>query len=131
MPNEFGRPTFAELQGESPPTLYVDGTAINLYDVDAEAAESIGDREGARVQVEWDAIANGYEEGIVNSAAIDWTGDSLALTVSTGDPRGAFALIVRRVEPDDGEPYLVMHVPTAGDHHEKLTELHPGTYRIG
>ena len=66
---------------------------------------------------------------LVNSAAIDWSGDSLALSVSVGDPRGAFVLIVRQL--DDGT--RLMHVPHPDDSmpHMRLTELHPGTYRIG
>lgn len=154
------RPTFAQLQG-SFPTLYVDGTAVE----DDDARESLTDYEGARVQVEWDAVANGYvSEGwtcddcgdhferwrdgqkhgrdehdetpanltkvspLANSAAIDWTGDDLTVTISTGDPRGAFVMTVRQMA--DGTKLLhVPHPDTA--HHETLTELHPGTYRIG
>lgn len=156
-------PTFAEQQA-SDPTLYVDGESISL---DSAPFFALADPGGARVQVEWDAVANGYvsegwvcdycghseetpraiyrhcrdEHGqpahdaevqhtrpLVNSAAIDWTGDDLTVTISTGDPRGAFAMTVRRLA--DGT--RILHVPTAGDGgHERLTELHPGTYRIG
>ena len=74
----------------------------------------------------------------VNSAAIDTDekDDSVTVSISVGDPRGAFSFTVRRV-PDtaDGElaGRLIMHVPHPGEPlpHERLTELHPGTYLIG
>lgn len=153
------RATLAQLQG-CRPTLYVDGEVLD------EQPEGLGDEEGARVQVEWDAIANGYVsegwtctdcgesferwrdaqkhgrddhgatpanvekiEAVVNSAAIDWTGDDMTVTISTGDPRGAFAMTVRRL--NDGT--RILHLPHPGESmpHEQLTEIHPGTYRIG
>lgn len=71
----------------------------------------------------------------VNSAGIhtDADGDSVTVTISVGDPRGAFAFTVRRVTPDDGEPYLVMHTPYPGEGlpHMPLTRISDGTYRIG
>lgn len=149
--------TFAQSQG-SYPTLYIDGTEIPGID-------SLIDDEGARVQVEWTAVSNGYvSEGwtcrdcgetferwrdaqkhgrddhgetpanvehvsaLVNSAAIDWMGDDLTVSISTGDPRGAFVMTVRRMA--DGT--RILHVPHPdSSQHETLTELHPGTYRIG
>ena len=76
-----------------------------------------------------DAISNGYTNGAVNSAAIDWTGDSISVTISTGDPRGAFAMTVRVM--DDGTVLMHLPHPSDGMLHEPLHELHPGTYRIG
>lgn len=67
----------------------------------------------------------------VNSAgiALDEEDDAVRLSISIGDPRGAFVFTVRRMV--SGE--LVMHLPYPGMSfaHEELTELHPGTYRIG
>jgi len=80
---------------------------------------------------------NGYDEthgpiDWMNSAAIrlDRDDDAVHLTISVGDPRGAFVFTVRR-RPDTGE--LLMHLPTPdqGMLHERLTEIHPGTYKIG
>ncbi len=120
------------------PTLYVDGERINVEDpCDFE-----------RVQVEFDDTANGMQTeqqeraplGWCNSASItlDREDDAVHLTISVGDPRGAFGFTVRRlsegnsVDPN-GKPVLIMHVPYPDEPmpHEKLTALHPGTYRIG
>lgn len=69
--------------------------------------------------------------GWVNSAGMEFneSGDSVTVSISTGDPRGAFGMTIRRT--DDGK--LIMHVPHPGEPfaHEELTELHTGTYRVG
>jgi DNA-directed RNA polymerase subunit RPC12/RpoP len=51
-----------------------------------------------------------------NSAGIrlNEDADEITVTISVGDPRGAFAFTVRRVTPDEGEPYLVMNTPYPG-----------------
>jgi hypothetical protein len=74
----------------------------------------------------------------VNSAAIDTDhkDDSVTVSISVGDPRGAFSFTVRRV-PDDADSELagrlLLHAPYPGHPlpHEPLTEHHPGTYLIG
>ena len=74
----------------------------------------------------------------VNSAAIDADDkdDSVTVSISVGDPRGAFCFTVRRI-PDHAESHLagrlLMHLPYPGHPlpHEPLTEHHPGTYLIG
>ena len=73
-----------------------------------------------------------------NSAAIilDDSDDSITVTISVGDPRGAFAFTIRRISDDaknDIAGRLIMHVPYPGGGalHEKLTEHHEGTYLIG
>lgn len=73
-----------------------------------------------------------------NSAAIslDDSDESITVTISVGDPRGAFTFTVRRI-PDDASSdlagRLIMHTPYPGEPipHEKLTEIRPGTYLIG
>lgn len=69
-----------------------------------------------------------------NSSAIDVdpNDNSVTVTISVGDPRGAFAFTVRQVERDDEEPYLIMHTPYPGQGwaHMPLTALHEGTYRV-
>src|SRR5262249_39058457 len=92
------------------PTLYVDGEPQSETDYDLE-----------RVQVEFDATVNGYQTeaderaplGWVNSATIhlDREDDAVHVLISVGDPRGAFAMTVRRLQ--DGR--LVMHVPYPGE----------------
>lgn len=118
-------------------TLYVDGTPVELSDpYDYE-----------RVQVEFDDTANGMQSeaqeagplGWCNSAAItlDRDDDAVHVSISVGDPRGAFGFTVRRlpqgnsVDPN-GQPVLVMHLPYPGEPmpHMTLSELHTGTYRI-
>ncbi|TQN32658.1 hypothetical protein FHX37_2635 [Haloactinospora alba] len=73
-----------------------------------------------------------------NGAGIttDTEQDSVTVTLSVGDPRGAFALTIRRVPADaDSElaGRLVMHVPYTGEpmSHMETTALHPGTYLLG
>lgn len=53
----------------------------------------------------------------------------MSVSVSVGDPRGAFTFTIRR-RPDTGA--LLLHVPYAGEPmpHARLTELHPGTYEV-
>lgn len=70
----------------------------------------------------------------VNSAAIsiDPGEDQVTVTISVGDPRGAFAFTVRRVTPNEGEPYLVMHTPYPGETmaHMPMEHVSDGTYRV-
>jgi hypothetical protein len=72
-----------------------------------------------------------------NSAAIhtDPGEDSITVTISVGDPRGAFAFTVRRIPDDapDNGGRLIMHTPYPGEpmQHAALTEGHTGTYWVG
>ena len=109
------------------PTLYVDGE-IRFTNED----------EFDRVQVEFDDVANGMlnDEQLkgplawCNSAAItlDREDDAVHVSISCGDPRGAFVMTIRRIEGN-----LLMHVPHPGDSllHEPLAEHHAGTYKVG
>ncbi|WP_200826152.1 hypothetical protein [Kibdelosporangium aridum] len=73
-----------------------------------------------------------------NSAAVhsDESQDSVTVSISVGDPRGAFTFTIRRV-PDDSDGdlagQLVMHTPYVGEAapHMPLAALHDGTYLIG
>lgn len=86
------------------------------------------------------------EEGEEVEQPIDWfnsakiivnpEADSVSLTISTGDPRGAFVWTIRR-RPDTGE--ILLHLPVRkGDasrdylieHHEDVDCLHEGTWVI-
>jgi hypothetical protein len=74
----------------------------------------------------------------VNSAAIltDDGEDSVTVTISVGDPRGAFCFTVRRIPsdaPGDLAGRLVLHTPYPGMGmlHRPLTQLRPGTFVIG
>lgn len=115
---------------ENYPAVYVDGTQIELdepYNLD-------------RVQVSFPDAENGYQTdaqaaaplGWCNSAAItlDRGEDAVTLTISVGDPRGAFAITVRRL-PVSHE--LVMEFPYPGETwlHRPLTLEREGRYRIG
>lgn len=80
-----------------------------------------------------------------NSAAVvvNDEEDSVTVTISVGDPRGAFAFTVRKVAPLLGETgevlnpdlvgRLLLHVPYPGESlpHAALAELHPGTFLVG
>lgn len=116
---------------EAWPTLYVDGESVEQGRmINARADGSL------RVQVEHDDVASGYEVtgGLswLNSAAIvlDYERDEASVSLSVGDPRGAFVFTIRR-RPDTGE--LLLHVPCPGEGlpHMPIQELRPGAYRIG
>lgn len=70
----------------------------------------------------------------VNSAALDFDArdDSVTVTVSVGDPRGAFAMALRRHTPDEGDPYLTLSTPCPGESwaHMPLAYLSQGYYRV-
>ena len=73
-----------------------------------------------------------------NSASIrtDESDDAITLSLSTGDPRGAFTFIIRRVPDDADSPLagrLLLHMPYPGEPmaHEPLHAVHPGTFVIG
>jgi hypothetical protein len=112
------------------PTLYLDGERFGQPDLLEEIE---------RLQIEFDATVNGYQSeaqergplGWCNMAAIvlDRAEDTVKLLISTGDPRGAFSLTVRRM--DDGR--LMMYAPHPSDSalHESLTEIRPGAYEVG
>jgi hypothetical protein len=73
-----------------------------------------------------------------NSASIrtDDGEDSITVSISVGDPRGAFCFTVRRI-PDDADTNLagrlVLHTPYPAQSmaHRPLAELRPGTYLVG
>jgi hypothetical protein len=73
-----------------------------------------------------------------NSAALhsDELEDSVTVSISVGDPRGAFTFTIRRV-PDDVEGdlagQLIMHVPYVGEStpHMPLSALRDGAYLVG
>lgn len=68
--------------------------------------------------------------GWCNSARIhaNASNDEITLCISTGDPRGAFAMTVRR-KPDGT---ILLHLPHPEESllHEELKKLHPGTFAI-
>ena len=81
------------------------------------------------------AAENGYEQepgGLtwLNSAqvVVDPDHDEVRLSVSVGDPRGAFVFTVRRVA--DGR--LIIHTPHPGEGmpHCETEQLHPGTLQV-
>ena len=67
---------------------------------------------------------------------VDPGSDSVTVSVSVGDPRGAFTLTLSRV-PDDAAGELagrvVLHVPYPGQPlgHLPLAEVRPGSYAVG
>lgn len=104
---------------DAPERAYVMGDEVRVQ-IETPAAEGYYDEEAEREPLAW-----------CNSAAMDWNAaeDSVTVSISVGDPRGAFAFTVRRLA--DGS--LIMHTPYPGEGmpHMPLRELHPGTYEIG
>lgn len=96
-------------------------------DPDADSATDGSPHDPERISLSW-----------CNSAAvhIDESEDSVTLSISVGDPRGAFTLTIRRI-PDDVEGdlagHLIMHVPYVDQPslHMNLFPLHEGTYVVG
>lgn len=113
---------------ENVPSLYMDGERNEVY---------VGE-EIERVQLEFDDTSNGVQTEAQEAAALGWVNsaaislnrghDAMTVAISVGDPRGAFAFTVRRLQ--DGR--LMMYVPYAGEPmpHMTLTEIQPGTYEI-
>jgi hypothetical protein len=98
-----------------------------FYESGEEDGPDVGPHAPERTPLSW-----------VNSAVIrvDDVEDAVTVSISVGDPRGAFRFQVRRI-PDDapGElaGRLVLHVPYPDEPspHQQLTALHAGTYLIG
>ncbi|MFE9748244.1 hypothetical protein ACFYOT_25340 [Saccharothrix saharensis] len=109
---------------------YVDQSGdpeCRLYDPDEEDGPDIGPHTVERVPLAW-----------VNSAGIsvNEAEDAVTVSISVGDPRGAFCFQVRRIPddaPGDLAGRLVLHVPYPDEStpHQRLTALHAGTYVIG
>lgn len=107
---------------------------LDTRTVDLETCELVEDPDDPAEGHAWDAIPHAW----LNSAGISFndSDDSVTVTVSVGDPRGAFALVIRRV-PDDADSKLagklIMHVPYPGESmaHMPLRRLHEGTYIVG
>ena len=145
------------------PTLYVDGEAQQLddqlervhVDVDdngeqpkyrcSQCGDDLPDADEPGAVPETECPNNDDQphdaESIplawVNHAAIslDEKDDAVHVSISVGDPRGAFVFTVRRL-PDTAHEHpgrLIMHTPYPGEGmpHEVLTQLHDGTFLIG
>lgn len=129
--NDDEEPDDEEETGYNTPSIRIDGEALG-YDAipDPDVVET--------VRVEFDAACNGYQSeaderaplGWVNHAAIslDRREDSVTLSISVGDPRGAFVFTVRRLP--SGE--LLMYIPTPEDSapHRELRPVRHGVYEI-
>ncbi|MPZ79664.1 MAG: hypothetical protein GEV28_04400 [Actinophytocola sp.] len=94
-------------------------------DTDPDYGE--GPHEPERIPLSW-----------CNSAAVhtDESEDSVTVSISVGDPRGAFTFTIRRVPDDtDGDlaGHLIMHTPYVGQPlaHMDLTPLRDGTHVVG
>lgn len=100
--------------------------AANDLDADCPVNE---DDEGEPWSHEVDPAAMREPARWLNSATAAISGDEVQVSISVGDPRGGFQMSVRR-HPDG---YLILHVPHPSEPvlHADLTEIHPGTYRIG
>jgi hypothetical protein len=117
---------------ENVPCVNVDGVTLG-YEVLPEPYEL------DRVQVSFPDAENGYQTeaqeaaplGWCNSAAVtlDRKEDSVTLSISVGDPRGAFTLTVRRLT--DGTLVMDVPYPEETQLHRPLRQLHTGTYQIG
>ena len=124
-----------ELDRGGTPTLYVDGDAIHEDDR-GRSLEGLTEP-NASVQLGWSDVANGYLAGRWNSAAIDFDHEAddgrtaiLRVSLSVGDPRGAFVMEYR-VDKETGEAVLSVPHPSDGFLHMPLTERADGYYTVG
>jgi hypothetical protein len=67
---------------------------------------------------------------------VDESADSVTLSLSVGDPRGAFTFTLRRIcddAPGELAGRIVLHTPYPGESlpHMPLTAVRPGTYLVG
>ena len=115
-------------------TVRIDGDETTGYRQRPGEGQTIVDVEGPEsVRVDFPEDYDREEDALpvaldwVNSAGIsfDEDADSVTLSISTGDPRGAFTLQARRLP--DGR--IVLHVPYPEDPvpHEQTRQLHQGT----
>jgi hypothetical protein len=76
-------------------------------------------------------VAEPIPGSFANSANIilDEEADEVTVTISVGDPRGAFAMTVRR--NPDGKLYLSVPYAGMGWSHMPLTQVNDGYFRIG
>jgi len=96
-----------------------------LTDIDLDDGEGLHDPEW--IPLSW-----------CNSAAVhaDESQDSITVSISVGDPRGAFTFTIRRIPDGTGNDLagrLIMHTPYPGQplSHVELTPLHDGTHVVG
>ena len=99
-----------------------DGYTVDGNEADCREAESDHD--------DYPAHRPEYIPGsFANSASISiGDDDSVTVTISVGDPRGAFAMQVHR--NDAGELFLSVPDPSDGMPHMNLTAIRPGFMKI-
>lgn len=99
----------------------------DFWSADSGEPDACPDNDGSPHEV--DTSDGTHTSRWLNSARVWLDGSEVHASISVGDPRGAFVFTVRML--DDGT--LLMHVPHPGGTmlHQPLTELHPGTYKIG
>jgi len=132
---ECGRPLDDYADGSDPDGEECDGVHLCADDCPNAANECDSLQCHGIVPVKPVHVPESTPLSWVNSAGIhlDAESDAVTVSISVGDPRGAFAFTVRQIEPEDGgDPYLIMHTPYPGMGwaHMPLTEMHPGTYRV-
>lgn len=121
--------TLSEMNASSPvqPEVTVDGREISPRDY----PEGGHDETTVGVTLnENGAYPSQAPLGWCNSARIVVSpeDDEVSVTISTGDPRGAFVMSVSRAS--DGR--LLLYVPHEGmsTPHEDIREIHPGTFEV-
>jgi len=82
------------------------------------------DLDGPFALVEEDPIDESNPVQWCNNAGVDVTDESVRVWISTGDPRGAFVMTMRKLE--DGR--IILYTPHEGDTtpHEHTRLIHPG-----
>ena len=78
--------------------------------------------------VEEDPIDETHPVQWCNNVGVDVTDESVRVWISTGDPRGAFVMTMRKM--DDGR--IILYTPHDGDvtPHEETRQIHPGALVI-
>lgn len=120
-----------ESHEDTPEQGECDGSG-NLIDCVEHELDEDGDCEhcdgSGEIEVhDWQELALHW----VNSASIhaDPSADIITVTISVGDPRGAFVMSVERMS--DGELRLSVPHATMSAPHMPLTEYGPGWFKVG
>lgn len=68
---------------------------------------------------------------LANSIGVDVNDDSIRLSISIGDPRGAVEMVLRAYVDEEGETRTILRVPDEDEDHVPLRRLYGGTFEVG
>ena len=81
-----------------------------------------------------DVLANTpptHPVNLANSVGVDVNDDSIRVSISIGDPRGAVEMVLRAYVDEEGETRTLLRVPDEDEMHVPLRRLYGGTFEVG